>query len=446
MKINSLILNLSLIALICSCSDKENALSPNGIGSSSSASSSSSESPLEPQFGDQVVGAQFVQSTSNLPDCSKETEGQLYFIVSKEIFQICSLNGYSNIDLTGPRGPDGKDGLQGQNGSSCDVTDNEDSTYTVTCENGNSITLKDGDQGLPGGPGLDGGSCSITDNLDGSFLLSCEGTGSVTLYDGTDGVKGEKGETGKEGYSIVWLGSYSEAPLLPNINEAFYWEGNGVSCIWSGSSWNIFSRDIGVNTQCPAPSPLETFTDFRDNQVYKMTTIGTQTWMAENLNYELPSGSFCYDDLQSNCDIYGRLYSWSVAMSGYTGQGEQALEGKKGICPTGWHIPSHKEWTTLKSFVSAQNNYSSSAHFLKAESDLWQINTGFDKYRFSALPSGTVSSGDYTNLTKSTSYLSTLDLGDGFISLASITYLRGSFSGGTGKYKAIPVSLRCIKD
>jgi len=76
-----------------------------------------------------------------------------------------------------------------------------------------------------------------------------------------------------------------------------------------------------------------TFTDQRDGKKYKIAKIGSQTWMAENLNYggEDEDIGTCPNNDPKNCPK-GRLYKWEDAMI---------------VCPDGWHLPSYEEWQTL---------------------------------------------------------------------------------------------------
>jgi uncharacterized protein (TIGR02145 family) len=108
-------------------------------------------------------------------------------------------------------------------------------------------------------------------------------------------------------------------------------------------------------------------------KTYKTVVIGTKTWMAENFNYAA-SGSVCYDNLESNCDKYGRLYDWATAMS---------------VCPEGWHLPSDAEWTTLTDFVESNSGCSSCAGTKLKSMSGWVIDgNGTDAHGFSALPGG----------------------------------------------------------
>ena len=76
-------------------------------------------------------------------------------------------------------------------------------------------------------------------------------------------------------------------------------------------------------------------TDARDDQTYETVTLGDQTWLAQNLNYEADN-SWCFQNDPDNCEIYGRLYNWEAAMD---------------VCPAGWHLPSDQEWSTLIKYL-----------------------------------------------------------------------------------------------
>jgi len=102
------------------------------------------------------------------------------------------------------------------------------------------------------------------------------------------------------------------------------------------------------------PVNKKSFTDDRDGHVYTWVEIGNQSWMAQNLNYYDDNfSSYCYDNDPGNCDIYGRLYYWYDALDLDTSYiNKLAPTGTvKGICPTGWHVPSKYEWEELALFI-----------------------------------------------------------------------------------------------
>jgi uncharacterized protein (TIGR02145 family) len=144
-------------------------------------------------------------------------------------------------------------------------------------------------------------------------------------------------------------------------------------------------------------NPIETkkFCDSRENKLYKFVSIGegatAQTWMAENLNYDVPDNAtdVCYDNDPDKCVTYGRLYNWATAMGG-SASSTANPSGVQGVCPAGWHLPSDAEWTALTTAVG-----SNAGTKLKANSDLWSTNTGTDEFGFSALPGGYGNSGSF---------------------------------------------------
>jgi len=124
--------------------------------------------------------------------------------------------------------------------------------------------------------------------------------------------------------------------------------------IYNGTTWGLINPVI-----CG-----QSFSDPRDGKVYTTVQIGTQCWMAQNLNIGTRiDGSveqtnndptpiiekYCYEDNEANCDVYGGLYQWNEMMQYSTTPGIQ------GICPTGWHLPTDAEWTTLTTYLGGES-------------------------------------------------------------------------------------------
>jgi|GEM_PF-1606754 len=112
-------------------------------------------------------------------------------------------------------------------------------------------------------------------------------------------------------------------------------------------SLNLFSKMSG------------SFTDARDGQVYNAVKIGAQTWMAQNLGWAGSTGSLgvCYGNSSDSCLKYGRLYTWSQTdgladSCDSVSCASQVATVQRGICPSGWHLPTEAEWLALGTAVN----------------------------------------------------------------------------------------------
>ncbi len=187
----------------------------------------------------------------------------------------------------------------------------------------------------------------------------------------------------------------------------------------SSSSKKVESSSSKVTEPVePAEVMTGTMTDSRDGQTYKTVTIGTQTWMAQNLNYaytDVPykqgnytsdSTSWCYNNDANNCSKYGRLYTWVAAMDTvgtWSPNGKGCGNNKtcfptypvRGVCPEGWHLPTGAEFETLFTVVGGQ---STACRVLKSTSGWNSSGNGSDAFAFSALPAGSRDDhGDYSD-------------------------------------------------
>ena len=212
-----------------------------------------------------------------------------------------------------------------------------------------------------------------------------------------------------------------------------------------------------------------TFTDSRDGLRYKTVKIGNQVWMAQNLNYDPGNvssmGSYawsgCYNNESSNCAKYGRLYTWEVAMSNskcaYGKTCNASLKPStpvRGVCPSGWHLPSHREFEELINFIDPSFGYnhtsdassSTAGKYLKSKSG-WNSNgNGTDAYGFSALPGGNrYDDGDFSDVGLNALFWSS---GEYNSSSAFYLYLDYYYEGAYLYYrgKNYARSVRCVRD
>ncbi|MDR2577560.1 MAG: fibrobacter succinogenes major paralogous domain-containing protein [Chitinispirillales bacterium] len=185
------------------------------------------------------------------------------------------------------------------------------------------------------------------------------------------------------------------------------------------------------------------FTDSRDGQQYAWVEIGSQVWMAGNLNYAGAESNLgtCYDGEPGNCATYGRLYNWLTVMSGTSGSSANP-SGVRGICPEGWHVPSDAEWAALSDF--AVENVA--GRKLKATSG-WNGGNGTDDFGFSALPGGRRQTGeDYWGIGEHGEWWSATEQGTESAWFWEMSSNRGQVYRFTEFRDRGEKSLRCVRD
>ena len=108
-----------------------------------------------------------------------------------------------------------------------------------------------------------------------------------------------------------------------------------------------------------------------DGNHYDAVRLGEQVWMASNLHTShfangdaIPDGGenfsstepYRYSSGNGFLDAYGLLYNWPATMHGEAASNANP-SGVQGICPDGWHLPSHAEWIQLTEYLRSRSEY-----------------------------------------------------------------------------------------
>jgi uncharacterized protein (TIGR02145 family) len=228
--------------------------------------------------------------------------------------------------------------------------------------------------------------------------------------------------------------------------------------------------DGGLDASAPF-GPRAILIDSRDGRRYETVTIGSQNWMAQNLDYGVAQPTFepyvlprddskvekyCINYDPAQCSTQGALYTWPEALALPAECLERSCANRvaevhQGICPAGWHIPSRSEWNELSLYVANVRRtqartealaWEEAAALLKSKAG-WRT-AGSDESGFTASPVGyRTSSGNFMFLAEGTLFQSSEE--DGATGFSGPWLLETTAFFGHGP-KSDAVSVRCLQN
>ena len=285
---------------------------------------------------------------------------------------------------------------------------------------------------------LSSNSSSSINTQSSSSVADTPSSSSVVVTPSSSGIS----DNSSSSNAVFSSSSSSETPIVPS------------------SSGVVPSSSSVMTSSSSAPSGTYGSVVY-SGQTYRTVSIGEQVWFAENLNYAV-EGSKCYDNLDSNCEIYGRLYNWSTAMGfdsscNSTLCSSQVQSNHQGICPSGWHIPSDADWDKLYRFADGTSGTSSpytsstAGKHLKSKNgwNFYRSIENLDTYGFSALPGGLGNSngssfhgvGDYSH------WWNAYEVSNNNVCYQSMNYSYDFGGANCNLYdKSYLFSVRCVQD
>lgn len=272
----------------------------------------------------------------------------------------------------------------------------------------------------------------------------------------------------------AFSGNYEDLENLPNLDEMIVFEdpqpgdmlfysANGWESIPLGEEGFVLMIEEGIPQWV---DPIDyTVTDI-DGNVYTWIEVGGVKWLAQNLRVthysngdpiplviessawsDLDTGAYCFfNNEPENVEVYGKLYNWF------------AVEDERGLCPTGWRIPTDDEWKVLEGHIDTQYEVGDPiwdntgergfdvGKRLKSTSGWFENGNGIDAIDFTAVPGGyRIWYGGYIGLTSFAYFWSSSEHNTGNAWLRGLRY--DEDTSGRGNFpKRAGFSVRCIKD
>ena len=208
----------------------------------------------------------------------------------------------------------------------------------------------------------------------------------------------------------------------------------------------------------PPPQPCDppTVTDI-DGNVYVTVQIRSQCWIQSNLKVsryrngdnisnntentawsQTSTGAWCnYSNSSANDALYGKLYNW------------YAVNDSRGLCPTGWHVPSDGEWKTLTEFLGGESGAALKSTATQPTPGGWiaQYPVVTNSSGFTGLPGGDrASGGGFGDLGYTANWWSSSDAGSRYAWFRYLGYPYAPGGRNNNDFHQSGFSVRCVRD
>ena len=229
---------------------------------------------------------------------------------------------------------------------------------------------------------------------------------------------------------------------------------NGTTYYYVVTAVNGYGESSESSQVSGTPQSTGTTVTDIDGNVYNTVTIGTQTWMKENMKVTKyrngdvigtttsatissetsPKYQWAYNGDENNVSTYGRLYTWYAATD------------SRGLCPTGSHLPTDAEWTILTDYLGGESV--AGGKLKEAGTSHWSSpNTSADNSSgFTALPGGLRSNkGAFLSIGSRGYWLSATEHNTSYAWTRDLHY-DNSYSFRWSNNKDYGDSVRCVRD
>lgn len=295
------------------------------------------------------------------------------------------------------------------------------------------------------------------------FLVGCDDSSSdvptpPAVQVGTPSIFPDGGVFG-EPHSVDLVASIGQESVEYSLDSGKTWLSYGGAITLSRTQL-LYYRGVLSTARGAIKTALFVFPAYgqtvtHGNVNYKTVVIGKQAWFASNLDYSGSPGATigaCYENNSDYCAKFGRLYTWAEAvalpadcnMRDSTSPACKLNEPVQGICPTGWHVPSSKDWEDLKAITSIAPNVKSQDEWLSSGYDVG--GPGLDLFGFDALPAGIILLDKWEDLGEAVYFWSSKELSGTSASTAVLTNMSGVFREKSSFGKTNRVSVRCIRN